>query len=342
MLTVHRVGEEAAERWDAYVHGHPESTGYHQWAWRRVIQNAFGHDCPYLMAADGDRVAGVLPLCLLSSRLFGRQLISLPFFNYGGPLADSPEVEAALLNAAADLMEETHADHVELRMTRAPALPWPTKGNKVGMVLELPEDADTLWNGFKAKLRSQIRKPTKEGLTARHGRQELVDAFYEVFARNMRDLGTPVYAKDLFSAVLEHCPESGICVVEHQGRPVGAGLTVGYNGRLEIPWASTVSDYNRKAPNMLLYWSVLKKAVEDGYHAFDFGRSTEGSGTHRFKAQWGARPHPFLWAYHLREGDVLPEINPDNPKYRLPILVWQKLPVALTKVIGPAIVRNLP
>jgi len=342
MLSVTLMAGEQAPEWDAYVDANPDASGYHHWVWKDVIEGCFGHQTRYLAAMRDGAVCGVLPLCILNSRLFGHFAVSLPFVNYGGVLADDAEAEQALLDRAISLMQGEGASHLELRMTRPLSADWLTKTNKVGLYLDLPTDPAQLWDGFKSKLRSQIRRPQREGMGVRFGGAELLDDFYRVFSRNMRDLGTPVYQKSLFATILQQVPDSHIVVVDYQGHAVGAGFLIGYKGRLEIPWASTIRDYNRLSPNMLLYWSVLQWACQNGYSEFDFGRSTEGAGTYRFKRQWGAEPRPFYWGYWLAEGRDLPEINPANPKYRLPILIWQRLPLCVAERVGPVIVRNLP
>ena len=217
------------------------------------------------------------------------------------------------------------------------------KSSKVSMRLELPSDADGLWKSFSAKLRNQINRPIKEGMTVRIGGLEELPGFYEVFSVNMRDVGTPVYSRKFFEEALRTFPESTrICTVYHQHEAVASGFVVGFRDTLEIPWASSLRKANRLAPNMLLYWSVLKYACESGYRVFDFGRSSPDAGTYRFKEQWGARPLPLHWHYWLARDGELPEINPANPKYQMAINVWKRLPVSLTRLIGPSIVRNIP
>ena len=211
------------------------------------------------------------------------------------------------------------------------------------MQLQLPNTTDALFKSFDAKLRSQIRRPTKEGMIARVGGVEELDAFYEVFSTNMRDLGTPVYSKVFFKNILAgFAGMSWVCTVYQGPTAVASGLLLGFKDMLEIPWASSLSAYNRFSPNMLLYWTVLQFACERGFKIFDFGRSTSGEGTYRFKEQWGARPVPLYWYYWLREGGPLPELNPKNQKFRAAIAAWKQLPVAVTRWIGPSIVRNLP
>lgn len=331
--------------WDGYVASHPDATAYHRLLWRDVIRGAFGHATPYLVCRTGDAVTGVLPLCHIRSRLFGNYLVSLPYFNYGGVLASDNESERALVEAGIATARAVGAGHLELRMTRPLADPAPALEDvthKVALVLDLPADPEALWTGFKAKLRSQVRRGEREGLQTAFGGAELLDGFYDVFARNMRDLGTPVYGRGFFARVLELCPESRLGVVSLGRRPVAAGFVIGFRDRLEIPWASSLRAYNPIGANMVLYWKALEFACREKYRAFDFGRSSPDSGTYRFKTQWGARPVPFHWHYWLREGASLPGLSPANPKYRLAIAAWRRLPLAVTRVLGPRIVRGLP
>lgn len=337
-------GEEDrfARDWADFVAGRDDASCYHQYCWKGVIERAFGHRTPYLLARRNGRVTGCLPLCFIRSRLFGRYLVSLPFFNYGGVLAEDAESEAALLARCIGLAERERARHVEIRMTRPLGHGLTERTRKVVMELDLPSDSERLWDGFRPKLRSQIRRPLKAGAEVVFGGEERLDDFYAVFACNMRDLGTPVYAKAFFSHILRACPESTLAVVYLHGRAAAAGFLVGFRGRLEIPWASSLRRFNQQAPNMLLYWKALEWACHNGYTAFDFGRSSPDSGTYRFKAQWGAKPHPCHWHYWVRNGGPPPELNPANPRFRMAIQAWRRLPVAFTRLLGPAIVRNLP
>lgn len=335
-------GEEVA--WDGYVGEHPEATGYHLTGWRHLITKAFGHPTFYYMARGTEgEVRGILPLVFLKSPLFGQFLVSLPYVNYGGLIADGPEVQEALLGVASEKAKELGASHIELRHTGGPELAWPKKDHKVSMRLDLPTRFEDLMKAFPPKLRSQVRRGEKEGLTVHMGGLELLDDFYRVFSRNMRDLGTPVYRKEFFAAILSTFPKAAtIAVVRYEGNPVATGFLYGFRHTLEIPWASSDRRYARFAPNMFLYGAVLKHACEQGYRCFDFGRSSKESGTYRFKEQWGAKPVQLQWYYWLRAGGPLPELNPQNPKYALAIRLWQQLPVSLTTMVGPMIAKYLP
>ncbi len=342
-LRVDRLQPDAAAAWDAYVRAHPAASPYHFSAWRGVIARSFRQQDLSLVAcrANGG-VAGVLPLTRLRSRLFGDFAVSLPYFNYGGPLADDQAVEQALLQAAAQQAESLGLAHVEYREL-CPREGWPARTDKVSMLRRLPDSVAALDAEVGSKLRAQVRRAEREGPHSRRGRDDaLLADFYRVFARNMRDLGTPVYARGFFREVLDAWPESELLVVYLGRRPVGAAFLLGHAEVLEIPWASTLRESNPLGINMLMYWQVLSGAVERGYAWFDFGRSSQDAGTYRFKRQWGAEPVPHSWHYWLPRGQPLPALNPNNPKYRLMIRTWQRLPVALTRLLGPAIVRNLP
>ncbi|GAK60761.1 hypothetical protein U27_00659 [Candidatus Vecturithrix granuli] len=330
-------------RWDAYVQKASPFAVYHLTAWKRVIENTFGHPVFYLYASHNDDIIGVFPLVFLKSVLFGKFLVSLPYFNYGGILADDDAIRRKLLEEAISIARREGAAHIEMRHLHNYPFDLPTKTSKVLMVLDLPATTEELWNSFKSKLRSQIRRPEKEEFTVRIGHLDEVNNFYQVFAHKMRELGTPVYTKKLFINILQEFPEAvRICTVSDGAKPIASGLILGFQHMLQIPWAATLRAYDRFSVNMMLYWNILKFACEHGYTQFDFGRSTQDEGTYKFKQQWGSEPVPCYWQYWLAYSGDPPEINPDNPKYRLAINVWQRLPLAVTNFLGPHIVKYIP
>jgi serine/alanine adding enzyme len=342
-LRVTAVDDAWAPRWNAYAATAPDASIYHRYEWRALIASAFGHEGVYLAAEDeSGRVRGVLPLIRLRSALFGDFLVSMPYFNYGGVLADAEPVARALLEQAASHGKALSVSHLELRHI-AQIADWPVRTDKITMERRLPGSADELSKQLGSKLRSQIKRPVREGAVGVNGGAELLDEFYAVFARNMRDLGTPVYARRFFAEILARFPEAArVFIVRLKGKAVAAGFTLGSGERLEIPWASSLREANAVGVNMLLYWNVLEYACAAGYKVFDFGRSTVDSGTYRFKQQWGAEPRQLYWHYWLRDGGEPPMMNPHNPKYRLAVAVWQRLPLAVANRLGPLVVRNLP
>ena len=343
-LSVTELDAGAGERWNAFVDAHPRGTLYHKLPWRDVIRTAFGHRTHYLQATDAAGVVrGVLPLVRLKSLMFGDYLVSVPFVNYGGALGDEPGTEQTLMRSASELAADLGVSHIEFRDTVERSQGWVPRTDKVVMELALPDDVDALGKRLGTKMRTKIRRPLKAGAKVRHGGAELLADFYEVFARNMRDLGTPVYSPRFFSTITNKLGDAvTILVITVDGRPAPAAFLIGDRDRLEVPWGSSVREFNRIKINMLLYWEALKRSIEDGYRVFDFGRSTRDSGTYDFKTQWGAQPRQLYWHYWLRTGVDLPALTPDNPKYRLAIRTWQRLPLWMTKTFGPWIVRSLP
>ncbi len=330
--------------WCNYIHSHPLASSYHRYGWRDVVEKSFKHRCYYITVKNNEQaIVGVLPLVFMQSRLFGRFLVSLPFFNYGGLLADNIESCQALLGAANSLKSQLNAEYVELRHREEFALGLSGKAHKVAMILGLEKTADDQWQAFNAKLRNQIRKSEKSNFHVRIGSQELLDDFYAVFARNMRDLGTPVYAKSFFGEVMKTFADSCAIIAVYSGeKAVASGFLSWFRETVEIPWASSLREFNSLCPNNLLYWTALKFSIEKGCRFFDFGRSSPGEGTYRFKAQWGAKPLQLYWQYLLTANEAMPELNVKNPKYQRAINIWKRMPVFLTRLIGPNIVRNIP
>lgn len=327
-----------------YVEQETNASVFHLPKWCELIAKVFAHETYYFYAKDASGlVTGVLPLVRLKSRLFGDYMVSMPYFNYGGAIGLNDQVEQSLMHKAVELGKNLGVSHIEFRSDRQKPGDWQVRTDKVNMLLDLPANPEILWKALGAKRRSQIKRPIREGVEVQIGGVELVNDYYQVFSRNMRDLGTPVYAKTFFIEILNTFPElSKIVLVHIKGTPAGAAFLVGFRNFLEIPWASTVSDYNKFGINMFMYWEVLKFAIENGYKTFDFGRSTIDSGTYKFKKQWGAQPKQLYWHYWLRDGKNIPQLTPNNPKYQLAIKTWQRFPIFFANWLGPKIVKNLP
>jgi FemAB-related protein (PEP-CTERM system-associated) len=278
-----------------------------------------------------------------AANFLGNFLISIPFVNYGGVLSKSDSAAGLLLGEAEKHRGSLGATHVELRHVGETLKGIPTRLHKVTMILDLAPDIDAQWRTFNAKLRNQIRKAEKSGLRFEMGHLELLDGFYEVFARNMRDLGTPVYAKDFFYNILKAFPDSTkIFAVYHNTKVIAAGIGSWFRKTLEVPWASSISDYKMLCPNNMLYWEAIRFAISHGFDKFDFGRSTPNEGTFNFKKQWGAQPIQLHWQYLMDDHDRMPDMSPSNPKYQAAIRLWQRLPLPATRILGPMIVRNIP
>ena len=274
--------------------------------------------------------------------------MSLPYCDAGGPLADSPEIEKQLLFKAMETAGKQKIKTVTIRSIRqfAEIDPEITQNtNKAGMLLSLPKDSKTLMASLKAKVRSQVKKPIRDGLTVEHGGIEFVDEFYPLFAENMRDLGSPVHSEKWIRQILfSYKNQSHLFLVKMpDGTPAAGGILLCHPDRVSVPWASSLRRFNRWNPNMMLYWAFLQYAADNLYPVFDFGRSTPGEGTYRFKKQWGAEPHFLHWAdFTLAPGYTNHPLQPlaqpagsavSGKREKAKSLIM-KMPVPVSKVLG--------
>lgn len=329
--------------WNAFV-VEAQASFYHRWEWRDINERLLGHKSRYLAALDGGAVAGILPIVQVKSRLFGNIACSLPFVNFGGPVALTPDAESALLRSAAQVADEWAVDYLELRSPRHLGEQYPTSLHKVSMTVDLAPDPETLFNAFKGDQRKEIRRGYKYGFTARHGTTEVFDDFFEVLCDSWRDLGTPIYSKDYFASVIDTFPQNTrLCVIYAADGTPAAGAFMGQeSGVVEGLWLGTRQAYRRQLVGYVLYWEIIKDACERGQQLFHLGRSTADSGAEQFKRKWNARPTQLFWQYVLRKGDEIPQLNVGNKKFQMAIAAWRKLPVGVTRVVGPPIARCIP
>lgn len=337
----------ATDRWPVLpsVCSYPALAG-HDPNWMSAISAGLKHK-PLVLShrAPSGEIDGVLPMLRVESWLFGKFLVSLPYINTGGVWATNQTAAVELVSAACDLADKLDVRYLELRHEIPVVHEKLTvhRSDKLHMRLALPTTEQELDKSFKSKLRSQLRKIQEQGLQVQWGQHELLSRFYDVFAVNMRDLGTPVFARGLFAQILDAFPDTAeLCVVSKDRQAIAAGLLVHYPGeRTEVPSASSLRSYNWTGANMWMYRQLLGRAIERGSSQFDFGRSSEGSGTYRFKAQWGATPQPAIWQYYVRKGQA-EDLRPNSPQNQRLVKLWQKLPVAVSRWLGPSIVRGIP
>jgi FemAB-related protein (PEP-CTERM system-associated) len=334
---------ENAAQWDAYVEAHPEASNYHRWLWKQVIEETYGHRTFYLAAQDQGEIRGVLPLVEMKSWLWGRFLVSMPFFSYGGVLSSDVAAREILLKKAEEIATESGAEYVELRQSGAFANGWQSSTGKVSMKVPLPVSASQLFAKLSSRLRNKIRSAEKQGLRPFWGRGELLDEFYSVFARNMRNLGTPVYPKRWFETFLRIAESTTQILVVRDGyQPVAATWVTTFRDEAELPWIASTPDARGKYSTVFLYWKALEWAVEKGFRQVDLGRCTPGSGTQRFKAQWPCEESALPWNYWAGKKKSLPQLRTENPRFRLAIAAWKRLPLGVANFLGPRIVRAIP
>jgi FemAB-related protein (PEP-CTERM system-associated) len=342
LLPVTVITDARPDEWDAFVDGHPDGTIEHRAAWRQVFQRAFGHDCVYLSARRSGTIVGVLPLVRYKSLLFGRFVVSLPYFNYAGIVADDQLVVDALVREAERIGREHGASYLEFRHRRRQVAASTARENKVGFHRELPSTSEALWSAIDRKVRNQVRKAQKENLAVVAGDVELAGEFYAVFAENMRDLGTPVFPLALFTeAAAAFGPACKFFVVRSGAVPVAGGIALTFRDTVLVPWASSLRAYRQHCPNMLLYWAMMDWSVAQGAKIFDFGRSTVGAGTQQFKEQWGGVPRQLYTEYVMLEDREAPDHGAGSEKMQFAVSMWQRLPLSVATRLGPKIIRHV-
>jgi serine/alanine adding enzyme len=329
------------EEWDSFAVRQKGYTHFHRLRWRAVIERVFGHQCVYLTSRDAaGNLSGILPLVRVRSVVFGHYLVSMPFLNYGGPLGTDEGIQA-LVNEATAIARNGKVTLLELRSRVPLDIPLGVSHRKITVILDLPEKSDSLFRRFDGKLRSQIRRPQKEGVTVEFGVDQ-VAPFFSVFARHMRDLGTPTQPLALFREIAEQFPEDCWFACAYlDGKPIAGGCGFRFGDEFEMTWASSLRAYSRQAPNMLLYWACMERAIAMGVKRFNFGRCTPGAGTYRFKMQWGGREEP-LWWYGLGATPGATTPSPRDGAFRFGPRLWRRLPASIATAVGPSIVRYIP
>ncbi|MDW7774280.1 MAG: GNAT family N-acetyltransferase [Desulfobulbaceae bacterium] len=343
MINVRVAENSDKDVWDAYVRSHPDSSPYHLFAWGKAVAEVYGHKTHYFLAEQDRKLIGIFPLVQLRFPLLLNELVSLPYCDMGGPLCDGRESFSEILSRVLPMAANLKAGAVQIRgqctyeeIRQAGFTE--VQHNKVRMLLDLPESSRDLMEGFKSKLRSQIRKAEKNDLIFEWGTEHDLDDYYSVFSANMHALGSPVHDPELFRAILRYYGKNaGMGLVYFRKKAIGAGLILMNGKKVSIPWASTLRDYNRLSPNMLLYWNFLKYAADNGYQQFDFGRSSKGGGTYKFKVQWGAQAVPLPWysitTVKRRTGHTESNLSGHGKATR----IWRQIPLPAANFFGPLI-----
>ncbi len=330
-----------APEWDDYVNNHPHGTIFHLTAWKRVVEKTFGHKSHYLLAGNDTGIQGVFPVFEIKSLLFGHSFISVPFAETGGILADHPNTALSLLDRVSGLCLQQNAACVELRNTQAlPDLE--SKDLYYNFSKEIFPDHEQNLLAIPRKSRAMVRKALKNGLTSETG-HHLMPEFYDLLSLNFHRLGTPIFHRSLFKNLLgEFGTDSDILIVRNtQGIPIAGVLYFVFKDRMMPYYAGSDFSYRQLGPNDFMYWELMRLAVDRGLCIFDFGRSKIGTGSFKFKKHWGFEPKPLAYQYILSQGHDMPNLSPANPKYQRKIELWRKMPLALTRFIGPYLSKYL-
>jgi FemAB-related protein (PEP-CTERM system-associated) len=330
------------ESWDRFVDAHPRATFFHRAGWQRVIERSFGHRTHFLYAASGDAIHGVLPLAHVKSLLFGNYLASTAFCVYGGPVADSDAALQALDAAAIKLGADLGVGHIEYRCREAREIPGWVAKSELYATFRKPIHPDPEKNMLEIprKQRAMVRKGIKFGLSSEI--DPTPARLYPVYAESVRNLGTPVFARRYFDSLKREFGDAcEIVMITHQGRDIAGVMNFYFRDEVLPYYGGGTAAARQLAANDFMYWEVMRRAVERGIRVFDFGRSKRGTGAFDFKKNWGFAPEPLHYRYKLQNAADLPDLNPLNPKFRLFIETWKRLPLPVANVVGPHIVRSL-
>lgn len=331
--------------WNAYVARAEGATLAHASEWLQVCREAYGLDGAGLIARAGDgRVVGVLPLVRTPRLRGGHELVSMPYLDTGGVLADAPEIEHALVSAALARAREQGAKAIELRpISPMRSVAAGAFAERVDLHLALAGDEETQWRALPATVRNQCRKAERSGLALLAGDSDPIAAFYEPFCTNMRDLGSPVHAERFFRAMARAFGDRMRTIVTTDGaRSIGGLVALDFAGVVTVPWASTLRSERARCPNNQIYWEAIRWAIARGARELDFGRSPVGSGTHRFKRGWGALERPLAWLRLDLDGRPEPPSSPkESPLLRRLSTLWERLPVPFTRWLGPHLRRRI-
>lgn len=372
-LRVRSADTSDAATWDAFVYAHPHASFFHRFGWAEVLERAFGHRAHFLLAetvGPTPQILGILPLVEVKSLLFGHSLASLPFCVYGGILASSPEAEGALREAACALADRLEVGALELRNRMASSSGWPVKSLYYTFRKPLVGEHASNLKAIPNRQRAMLRKALGEGLYGEE--DEGTGRLYRVYSESVRNLGTPVFSRrylhilrEVFgrdcrvlmirkaragSSLYDRADDATLCAPppeivrtgECDAEDVAGVLSFYFRGEV-LPYygGSLGRARSIKGANHFLYWDLMRRSVDEGVGHFDFGRSKEGTGPFQFKKNFGFEAEALPYEYFLVKASQVPDLNPNNPKYRLLVNAWQKLPLPLANLIGPPLARSL-
>jgi FemAB-related protein (PEP-CTERM system-associated) len=333
---------EDCAAWDNFVRNHPHGTPFHLTAWMRFLISTYGYKPVYLLSEQEGQITGVLPLFLIRNFLIGKALISVPFAVYGGILADSDEARQVLAEAVANLGREHGVQHVELRNGHESQQVGFSKLDRyVSFRQGLEKTEDEILTEIPRKTRRMVRKALKCDYET-HTTRELA-TFFDLYSANLRRLGTPCFPRSHFDNLLEQFGDMiDLREMHLEGKTVAAVLTFLFNGEVHPYYGASDPAFNASAPNNYMYFDLMRWGAANSYRRFDFGRSKKGAGSRDFKAHWGMEEVELPYEMLLVKGKSLPNMSPNNPKFKIFIKLWQKIPLSVTRVLGPMVIRLLP
>lgn len=335
-----KPGEET--ECDRFVAASPSGTFFHLCGWRTVVKRAMGHRSYYLTARVNGAIKGVLPISWVRSRLFGDCLVSSPLAVYGGICADDCDVYFSLQKAGGELAHRLGVKYLELRnLTEQFPTSLPGRDLYVTFTQDLTPGPDKLLQALPRDTRYAIRKSLKAGLDWTEDLS--LDDFYEIFAHSVHRLGTPVFPKELFTALRNEFPKQCRIFGVRKGKQAIAGVLCLYFNDQVLPYyAGALPEFYKDSPNNFMYWNLIAQSCGEGFKHFDFGRSKKGTGSFAFKSAWSMKVTELPYRYQLVKATEVPHLSPVDQKFQLAVSLWKRMPFSCSKIIGPRLIRWIP
>jgi FemAB-related protein (PEP-CTERM system-associated) len=339
-MRIEYLNDTEGHRWDSYV-GARASAVTDLFAWRFVVRDAYGIRSHFVVAVENEQIVGGLSLFELKHPLFGHYLSTAVFGTDGGLHFESAAARDAVIAEAKALAGRLGVAHLLIRTRGLELDGFVTDARYRTAVVDLDGTAEEAWARLPGKTRNQVRRGMKEGFTVAKGHDQL-DAFYDVFHEHMRDLGSPAHGMPFYRAIVAHLGARADFIVVRDGNaPVAGALLFRVNETAMNYHTVALHRYNPRCPNYLLYWRMLEMSYAYGLRRFDMARSEAESSQLRFKQNWGPREIELRYNYFLVKGKALPRLDPNNPKFRMAIQVWQRSPLAITRLVGPRLIAGL-
>lgn len=330
-------------RWDAFVDQCERGSFFHLSGWKQIVEQVFKHKSHYVYAEQDGSIVGVLPLVEQKSFLFGHTLVSTPFCVYGGAASDSDDVMLFLEDKAIELAQQLSVDYLELRYPFARNnSAYTEKCAHSAFGWTLAQDDEAILAGVtKRKQRAVIRNSLKNNLTHRFDTDTATA--YKIYSESLRNLGTPVFSASYFGVLQQIFGERcDVLTVEHKGQAISSVLSFYYKGQVMPYYGGGLNEARALKSNDYMYYQLMctaKSSRQSSY--FDFGRSKDDSGAYKYKRTWGMEPQPLHYLFYLVKATELPNLSPNNPKYKFLIRMWQKLPLNISRLIGPFLSKYL-
>ena len=340
---IKQLSEKDEKKWNEFVMTNSSTTFYHQVGWKRVVQETYGHK-PYYLFAESKmgEVVGILPMFLIKNVFFGKRLVSVPFASYGSVCCENDDIGNALINEAIDIGKNLSVGYCEFRNFKNMNAHENFNCMKEysTFVLDLSNGVEHIWKNMSRKVRNMIRKGEKSNLKFKvEVSGDAISDFYEIYSKNMRDLGTPVHDYKFFNNIYKIFPENVfIAKVELNGKLISSLYLLKFKDMLLSGWGSSLIGFLKYAPNDFMYWNSIKYACKNNLLWFDFGRSPVNSGSYKFKERWGSVEIPLTYCYY----PSMKNISSPQVKYGKFAKMWSKLPLKVTKIIGPRVRKHIP